>query len=79
MLGGSHSGCLLLQGLLNYAQLVRPHCINLLTRFVLEAYVVSNPRNRRCAGQPLVLSAPFSEGTRLLLGIPPVKEEGPKK
>jgi hypothetical protein len=50
----------------------------MLTRFVLEAYVASS-KSRRSAGQPLVISAPYVDNVRLLLGIPPITEDTPRK
>jgi hypothetical protein len=66
------------QGLVNYNQLLKPHCLGMLTRFVLEAYVASS-KSRRSAGQPLVISAPYVDNVRLLLGIPPITEDTPRK
>ncbi|XP_059490079.1 cell division control protein 45 homolog [Neocloeon triangulifer] len=65
------------EGLIDYNQLLKPHCLGMLTRFVLEAYVASS-KSRRSASQPLIISAPYMEGIRLLLGIPPIKEESPR-
>ncbi|CAB3364458.1 Hypothetical predicted protein [Cloeon dipterum] len=65
------------EGLVNCSQLLKPHCLGMLTRFVLEAYVASS-KSRRSAAQPLVISAPYMDGIRLLLGIPPIKEDSPR-
>jgi len=57
-----------------------PHPLIMLAQFALKAYVNSS-RNRRTSELPLVASAIFNaeEGTCLLVGIPPVCEDQPKR
>ncbi|XP_063230464.1 cell division control protein 45 homolog [Bacillus rossius redtenbacheri] len=56
----------------------RPHCLALLARFVLRAYVATS-RNRRAPALPIVASAPLdAEGTCLVLGAPPLAEDSPR-
>lgn len=57
-----------------------PHILLILAQFILKAYVESS-RNKRAATWPLVASAMYSEedGTCLIVGIPPVCEEQPKR
>lgn len=59
---------------------MHPHPLIMLAQFVLKAYV-SSTRNRRASEWPLVASAVFNaeEGTCLLVGIPPVCEDQPRR
>lgn len=57
-----------------------PYALTMLAQFTLKAYVESS-RNRRAAAYALVASAQYSEedGTCLMVGIPPISEEQPRR
>lgn len=56
------------------------HILSLLAQFILQAYV-SMSKNKKASTLPLIVSAPkeVESGTCLLLGIPPVCENSPRK
>lgn len=57
-----------------------PHPLIMLAQFTLKAYVNSS-RNKRASEWPLVASAMFNpgEGSCLLVGIPPLCEDQPRR
>lgn len=56
------------------------HMLSLLAQFVLKAYVAMS-RNRKASTLPLIVSAPknVETGTCIVLGIPPLCENSPKR
>jgi cell division control protein 45 len=68
------------EGILHSHLFSHPHALLMLAQFTLKAYVESS-RNKRAAAWPLVASAIYNEqeGTCLIVGIPPVCEEQPKR
>lgn len=56
------------------------HVLSLLAQFILRAYV-SMSRNRKAPTLPLIVSAPKNpeNGTCIILGIPPLCEDSPKR
>lgn len=57
-----------------------PHILSLLAHFVLKAYVAMS-RKGKSSTLPLIVSAPknIDGGTCIVLGIPPLCENSPKK
>ncbi|ENN71751.1 hypothetical protein YQE_11571, partial [Dendroctonus ponderosae] len=68
------------EGCLDWYMFSHLHILALLAQFILKAYV-SMSRNRKASTLPLIVSAPkdLERGTCLLLGIPPVCENSPRK
>lgn len=69
-----------LQGSLDWHMLSQHHILLLLAHFILRAYV-SMSRNRKASSLPLIVSAPanLESGTCILMGIPPLCENSPRK
>ncbi|XP_047097509.1 cell division control protein 45 homolog [Schistocerca piceifrons] len=67
------------EGSIDVKMFSRPHSLALLAQFALQAYVAVS-RNKKAHGLPMVASAPLdpSEGTCLVVGVPPVSEDSPK-
>lgn len=68
------------QGCLDWNTFSNLHILSLLAHFILQAYVAMS-RNRKAATLPLIVSAPrnIENGTCIVLGIPPLCENSPKK
>lgn len=68
------------EGCLDWYMLSQQHILTLLAQFILRAYV-SMSRNRRAATVPLIVSAPkdIDTGFCIVVGIPPLCENSPKK
>lgn len=68
------------EGILRCHQFSHPHALTMLAQFVLRAYV-ENSKHKNAKNWPLVASAMYSEEdkTCLILGIPPVSEDQPKR
>lgn len=76
----SYDHILHFKGCLDWYMFSHHHILYLLAHFILRAYVTMS-RNRKASTLPLIVSAPknLESGTCIVLGIPPLCENSPKK
>ncbi|KAK2723683.1 hypothetical protein QYM36_002129 [Artemia franciscana] len=70
----------LLEGSPDAAYFSRPQSLTMLAQFLLSAFAATS-RSKKANSLPLVLSSPYSseDDTCLVVGIPPIGQESPKK
>lgn len=78
--GGALLCVMIPDGTLDSRLFAHPYPLMMLAQFTLRAYVDSS-RNRRAPTWPLVASAVFSSeaGTCLIVGVPPICEDPPRR